>query len=140
MIERWTVPLKDVGKTPEERMVQFFAEAQDQGARRDDFLAAWKHGVALAGKQYFKITAASIEAAKDKNQLQPDYTMIQDAIGRVSAGQGAFLAALYSFYNGDDGQKLLAAAGYPNISDLAGKLDPEYAEVIAALFLNYHGW
>lgn len=140
MIERRTIPLKHANKTEKERMADFFAEAQDQAARRDDFLNAWKRGVSLAGEQYFKITAPSVEAANDKNQLRPDYAMIQNAIGRVSAGQGAFLAALYGFYNGDDGQKLLAAAGYPNISDLAGKLDPEYAEVIAALFLNYQGW
>lgn len=140
MIERWNEPLKIVNLTMEERTRLFFSEARSQSVRRECFLVAWKCGVQLAGEQYFNITAASIEAANDKNQLQPDYRLIQEAIGRVSAGQGAFLAALYSFYNGDDGQKLLAVAGYPNISDLAGKLDPEYAEVIAALFLNYHGW
>lgn len=134
------IPIQSVLQTPEERMRAFFSEARSQSVRRDNFLLAWKCGVELAGEQYFKITAESVEAANDKGQLQPDWDVIQDAIGRISAGQGAFLAAMYSFYNPDDGQKLLAAAGYPNLADLASKLDPDYAEVIAALFLNYHGW
>lgn len=134
------VPIKSVSQTPEERMRDFFSEARSQGARRENFLVAWKSGVQLAGEAYFNITAESVEAAHDKGQLQPNWEVIQDAIGRISAGQGAFLAAMYSFYNPDDGQKLLEAAGYPNLADLASKLDPEYAEVIAALFLNYHGW
>jgi hypothetical protein len=138
--ERRTIPLKTVSLTMEERTRLFFSEANSQSARRENFLVGWKCGIQLAGETYFKITAESVDAAHDKWQLQPDYEMIQDAIGRISAGQGAFLAAMYSFYNPDDGQKLLTAAGYPNLADLASKLDPEQSEVIAALFLNYGGW
>lgn len=138
--ERWTIPTKIVNLTEKERMQQFFSEALSHDARRKNFLLAWKSGVLLAGEQYFNITAESVEAAHDKWQLKPNWEVIQNSIGCISAGQGALLAAMYSFYNPDDGQKLLAAAGYPNLADLASKLDPEYAEVIAALFLNYHGW
>src|SRR4030067_241399 len=133
---RWTIPLADVDKTREKRMADFCSESLDYDARRQAFLEAWKFGVRLAGEAYFKITAESIEAANNKWQMQPDLLAIQDAIGRISAGQGAFLAAMYSFFNADDGQKLLTAAGYPNIADLAGKLEGEHAEVIAALFLH----
>jgi hypothetical protein len=45
-----------------------------------------------------------------------------------------------SFYNAQWGQKLLTEAGFPNICDIASKLDSEHAEVIAELFLTYSGW
>ena len=52
----------------------------------------------------------------------------------------AQLAALCSFFNSDWGQGLLVRAGYHNLCDLAGKLDPERAGIIAELFLSYDGW
>lgn len=130
----------DTGLSESEMREQLSRAAIDHARRRQEFLAAWKRGIALAGEQYFRVTAPSLEGATDKNQLQPDWDRIKDAIGLVSGGQGAFLAALYSFYNGEDGQRLLVAAGYPTLADLAAKLDPEHADVIAALFVNYQGW
>jgi hypothetical protein len=117
------------------------AEARaDAIARPPRFLAAWKRGVKLAGAQYFHVRAISVEAATDKNELKPNRQAIQDAIDEISRGQGAFLAAMYSFYNCNDGQELLIQAGYPNICDLAAKLDKDHAEIISELFLSYAGW
>lgn len=113
------------------------ADARTRPAR---FLAAWKRGVLLAGPRYFNATAESVQAATHKNQLRPDFALIDSAIGGISRGEGAFLAAMYSFFNSEDGQVLLKAAGFPNICDLAAKLDKDQAEVIAELFVSYHGW
>jgi hypothetical protein len=115
------------------------AEA-DAIQRPGRFLAAWKRGVEIAGTHYFRIEAESVAAAADKNQLRPNMRAIRSALGVISRGEGAFLAAMYSFFNADDGQKLLIEAGFPNICDLAAKLDKERAEVIAELFLSYAGW
>lgn len=121
---------------------------EDSRAREIIFLNAWKRGVKLAGPHYFKNTLptpgagplADVENATSKWQLCPDLQMIRRAIGGVSRGEGAFLAAMYSFYNAKDGQQLLKRAGYPNICDLAAKLDSRRAGIIAELFLNYPGW
>lgn len=110
----------------------------DQRAER--FLVAWKRGVVLAGESYFLVETPSVAEASHRNQLRPNYALVEDAVGRVSSGQGAFLAAMYSFFNAEDGQRLLARAGYPNICDLAAKLEGEHAVIVAELFINYHGW
>jgi len=104
------------------------------------FLAAWQEGVRLAGKRYFRITAPSVEQATDIDQLRPNDEEIEDAIGVISSGEAVFLAAMVSFFNAELGQGLLQKCGYPNISDLASKLDEPRARVIAELFVNYHGW
>lgn len=114
--------------------------SNDANERAERFLVAWKRGVALAGESYFLVETPNVAEATHRDQLRPNYALVEDAIGRVSAGQGAFLAAMYSFFNAEDGQRLLARAGYSNICDLAAKLERAHADVIAELFLNYHGW
>jgi len=115
-------------------------DSNDSDQRAERFLAAWKRGVAFAGESYFLVETPSVAEASHRNQLRPNYALVEDAVGRVSSGQGAFLAAMYSFFNAEDGQRLLARAGYPNLCDLAAKLEGEHAEIVAELFLNYHGW
>ncbi|GAB4361019.1 MAG: hypothetical protein Kow006_31410 [Gammaproteobacteria bacterium] len=117
-----------------------FHELDDYTHRERRFLAAWKRGVALAGESYFHVTSASVAEAINKNQLRPDWQRIEHAIGVISRGEAAFLAAMYSFFNAEDGQALLVRAGFPNLCDVASKLDPHRAEVIAELFLTYPGW
>lgn len=104
------------------------------------FLAAWKRGVRLAGEHYFRREAPTVDAATHKHQLAPDGELIEASLGGRSRGQAAFLAAMCSFYDATWGQTLLVRAGYPNLCDLAAKLESPYADVIAELFLNYPGW
>lgn len=101
------------------------------------FLAAWKRGVKLAGEDYF-IVIGTVDDATDKNQLRPNYEVIDRALSCVSGGEAIFLAALYSFYNAYDGQRYLEQVNNPNITDLAC-LDREHVEIISELFLNYTG-
>ncbi|HSH28982.1 MAG TPA: hypothetical protein VK971_03655 [Thiohalobacter sp.] len=112
----------------------------DYRIREERFLAAWKRGIHLIGPQLFLVRAASVEAATDKNELRPDSELIEDSIHVISRGQAAFLGAMCSFFNPDWGQKLLSEIGFPNLCDIAAKLDREHAEVIAELFLTYSGW
>lgn len=108
--------------------------------REQRFLDAWKRGVRLAGENYFKLEAPTVETATHKNQLAPDCELVEASIGGRSRGQAAFLAAMCSFYDAEWGQSLLVRAGYPNLCDLASKLDPPHAGIVAELFLNYPGW
>lgn len=112
----------------------------DYRVRSQRFLVAWKRGIVLIGPRFFDADASSFESAADKNDLRPDWNYIEESIGVLSRGEAAFLASMCSFYNAEWGQKLLTDAGFSNICDIASKLDPEQAEVIAELFRTYSGW
>lgn len=113
---------------------------QDLREREKRFLDAWKRGVHMAGKTCFKLKVPAIDDATHKSQLEPDWSYIEETLTARSHGEAAFLAAMCSFYNAEWGQILLVRAGYPNLCDLAAKLDEPHAAVIAELFLNYPGW
>lgn len=59
-----------------------------------------------------------IDSATHKDQLTPNYEAIRKNIGVLSAGERTFLAALYVFYNADDGQKLLEGMNCPTMHDI----------------------
>ncbi len=102
------------------------------------FLAAWKEAIEMAGEEYFKLQC-NVDEATDKNQLCPNFDMIKNSLFRLSTGQAQFLAALYSFYNDQDGQKLLEALNRPNHLDLCF-LDDDRLDIITRLLLSYNGW
>lgn len=129
---------KNKGMTEAEAL-QKMAEVRELEAQKPTrFLAAWKRGVKLAGGNYFKLQT-HIDKATDKKQLQPDYDLIRHSLKAISTGQAHFLALMYSFYNSEDGQKMLEVIGRPNIAD-ATHLDDEQIEIIIELMKNYQGW
>ena len=104
------------------------------------FFAAWKRAVALAGVTYFGAgTKTALERATKKWDLTPNLEHISDAFGVLSSGERVFLAALVSFYNSEDGGRLLKRVGVEGLADLGG-LDLQRRTLIAALILNYSGW
>jgi hypothetical protein len=104
------------------------------------FFDAWKRGAALAGTHLFGCgTRANLEHATSAWDLCPKVQLIDDAIGVMSSGEKRFLAALVSFYNAEDGGRLLERIGVRGLADLGG-LDLKRRAVIAALLLNYTGW
>jgi hypothetical protein len=112
----------------------------DYRVRAQRFLEAWKRGVTLIGTRFFEIKTSSVGSATDKNQLRPNWDQVEESIGVLSRGEAAFLGAMCSFYNAEWGQRLLQDAGFPNICDIASKLDREHAEIVAELLLTYSGW
>lgn len=104
------------------------------------FFCAWQRGAELAGADYFgKGTEQALKVAIDKWELRPDMARIAKAMRFMSPGQRTFIAAMTSFYNSEEGGKLLRRAGFEGLSDLGG-LDLERRKVIAALLLNYVGF
>lgn len=104
------------------------------------FFDAWKNGVALAGTRLFGGgLRADLEHATSVWDLCPKVQLIDDAIGVMSSGEKRFLAALVSFYNAEDGGRLLERVGVRGLADFGG-LDLKRRTVIAALLLNYTGW
>jgi len=104
------------------------------------FLVAWKNGVALAGTRLFGDDShADLKHATSVWDLCPKVQLIDDAIGVMSSGEKRFLAALVSFYNAEDGGRLLERIGVRGLADLGG-LNLKRRTVIATLLLNYTGW
>ena len=103
------------------------------------FFDAWKNGVALAGTRFFGGMHSDLEHATSVWDLCPKVQLIDDAIGVMSSGEKRFLAALVSFYNAEDGGRLLERIGVRGLADFGG-LDLKRRTVIAALLLNYTGW
>lgn len=104
------------------------------------FFHAWKRGVELSGTHLFGSgTHANLEQAASVWDLRPKVELIEQAIGPMSSGQKVFIAALVSFYNAEDGGRLLQHIGVRGLADLGG-LDLKRRAVIAALIMNYSGW
>lgn len=115
------------------------ANLQSTAGAPERFLAAWKKGVELAGENYFKLKCP-LEQAKEKWDLCPNYELIAKVIGKISHGQAAMLGLMHSFYDSEEGQKLLKEANVENFVDALRLLSEEAKEVIAKLWMNYQGW
>lgn len=104
------------------------------------FLSVWKRGVALAGSHLFGPgPEADPELAQTKWDLCPKVQLIGRAMRSMRPLEQLFLAGLVSFYNAEDGGRLLKRAKFRGLIDLA-PLDLPRRAVIAGLILNYTGW
>ncbi|WP_077278817.1 hypothetical protein [Thioalkalivibrio denitrificans] len=106
------------------------------------FLEAWKHGVRLAGPEYFNVLVPDVDAATDKNQRRPNREAIEAVIDALGSGESVFLDSMYSFYNSEVRHMLLESLDRKmvNICDIAAALDGERKEVIGDLLRYYPGW
>lgn len=128
-----TLPMNDLDKAIAES--GYFAEIAPKR-----FLTAWKEAVLLAGPSYFRQpVGGEIEAIQTKDELAPNYEVIKHALGALSPAEGLFLAALYSFYDSEEGSAMLKQCGVNGLPDL-GRLDLARRRVIAELIVNYCGW
>lgn len=101
------------------------------------FLQAWLRGVEIAGTHWFCDNGAAVTSKWDR---RPDFDLIQSSLGVLSSGEAAFLAAMYSFYNPDEGGKMLAQLGLNGPGALSAVLDEPRRRVIADLAVSYAGW
>lgn len=106
----------------------------------DLFVLAWKKGIQKVGTECFNIKASSLDSAKKKWQLEPNYEFIQTAIGGYSHGKQVLLGLMYSFFDAEYGQKLLEKAQTPNFIQARSILDKESLEMISQLWLYHTGW
>lgn len=106
----------------------------------DLFVLAWKKGIQKVGTECFNIKASSLDAAKKKWQLEPNYEFIKTAIGGYSHGKQVLIGLMYSFFDAEYGQKLLEKAQTPNFVQARSILDKETLEIISQLWLYHTGW
>ena len=106
----------------------------------DLFVLAWKRGIHKVGKECFNIKSSSLDSAKKKWQLEPNYEFIQNSSGGYSHGKQVLLGLMYSFFDVECGQKLLEKAQTPNFVQARSILDKESLEIISQLWLYHTGW
>lgn len=106
----------------------------------DLFVLAWKKGIQKVGAECFDIKASSLDSAKKKWQLEPNYEFIQNAIGGYSHGKQVLIGLMYSYFDAECGQKLLEKAQTPNFVRARSVLDKEAIEIISQLWLYHTGW
>lgn len=141
-IQRLTDKLEqEIKKNPNAKYLDEHYMAFDEARVKSImFLDAWKKGITKVGTEFFDIKADSVDAATDKSQLQPNFKLIQQAIGGCSHGQQVMLGLMCSFYNPEDGQKLLEKSNTANFVDALNILDSEGRSIISQLWLTHNGW
>lgn len=107
---------------------------------KDKFLSAWKKGIRKVGAEFFTIKSDNIDSATDKWDLIPNFEFIKESLGGYSHGIQVLLGLMYSFYDSEEGQKLLEQCNTPNLVDAQVVLDLEGQEIIAELWSNHTGW
>ena len=114
------------------------------------FVAAWVQGVKIIGQQYFECKKPmfgdvatepkTLDHVTDKNQLVPNWELIEKNIYAISGGEAALLAVMCSFYNSEWGGKMMQELGLQGMADLSAKLDLKSNQVVADLLVSYTGW
>lgn len=100
------------------------------------FFDAWMRGIELAGTQFFRFPVSG--EIRGKDDVPPDFDMVECGMEYLSSGERAFLAAMYSFYNAAAAQRLYNAVLVPG--EVAALLDEPRRRVIADLLVSYTGW
>lgn len=138
MIEKLNQAMKNnPNPAPMDEAWQFFHQPK---VKSIIFLEAWKQGINKVGAEFFDIKADTVDTATDKLQLQPNFKFIKEAIGGYSHGKQVLLGLMYSFYNPEDGQKILEQSNTANFVDALNVLDDEGRKIISQLWLNHSGW
>jgi len=104
------------------------------------FLSAWKTGVLISGPSLFGCQANAPDSAVTWRQLTPKLDVMRKAIPNKSQTDAAFIGILASFYNAEEGQKMLNKAGCSAFGHALSVLDKKRIDVIAALMINFGGW
>lgn len=113
------------------------------------FLDAWKAAVRAAGPEYFlgpervmAPTEDEIAAARSRDELRPNTTVIREILPVLSEGEVWFLLTLVGLFNGELAAELAAEIGRPEIfrpDQIAGK-DLRRRAIVSELTLTYTGW
>jgi hypothetical protein len=125
----------------QQNLVEMQLQLSDNAEER--FLAAWKRGIKLAGRDLFHIKAVDLASADSKEKLPPNWEAVEAYIrGACSDAERLFLMEMCSFYNNEWMEEQKAAIELPRSSfcRAAYSLDEERGNVLADLLTAYRGW
>jgi len=104
------------------------------------FMEAWIAAVKMIGFSFFHGPVNSPEEASHWRRLSPDLTLLRKSVANRCQQDAVFAAAVISFYNAEEGQKLLNKTGCHAFGSLASLLNEKQRLIVATLFNNYTGW
>lgn len=104
------------------------------------FLDVWRDGVQIAGAGLFGCQVAHPREAAHWRQLTPKLDVMRRELPNRGQVDAVFAAALASFFNPEEGQKLMARAGCHGFGGLAVLLDARRRSLLACLLANFRGW
>lgn len=107
--------------------------------RDEQFLDAWKAGVIHAGEKLFGCQARTPSNATHWHQLTPILPDMRKTLPNRSRADAAFIGAMASFFNAEEGQKLLTKAGC-TFGDVVTVLTPKQRSIIAMLMIHFKAW
>lgn len=104
------------------------------------FLDAWKRAIEASGAPGLFYGGGMTEQTNNLNMLAPRTPEIHKKITSFPKSRGAFLAAMVSFYNPEEGAKLSKKVGGNGLGDLAMVLPTTQRTIIADLLIFHNGW
>ncbi|MCU7845338.1 MAG: hypothetical protein KZQ93_16025 [Candidatus Thiodiazotropha sp. (ex Monitilora ramsayi)] len=106
----------------------------------DAFLDTWKRGIVASGAPGLFYGAGLHDQISERDRLAPKTPEINKKITSFPKSRAAFIAALVSFHNSEEGAKLAKKVGCNGFGDLALSLDSTQRSIIADLLIFYKGW
>jgi len=105
------------------------------------FLAAWIQAIERIGPEYFECKGIdNFKEATDRDQIRPDWDAIEQRINVCSIGEGIFIGAVMSFFNGKWGAGICNCFGCHGIGDAANRLELGELEIVIELMSSHTGW
>ena len=104
------------------------------------FLTAWKRGVVASGTPSLFYSGDMVDRVNHLHRLAPKTKDIAKKISLYPKSQAAFLAALVSFYNPEEGAKLAKKVGCNGLGDISLNLSMEQRFILADLLIHHAGW
>lgn len=103
------------------------------------FFEAWRDGVILAGPIFFG--QKTPDTAINKNDLRPDFQMIERALPSMGTGEAQFMSALVSFFDPQKGELLSSRLKTEkSLCGLTIGIDATGKRILARLLTSYCGW
>lgn len=104
------------------------------------FLTAWKRGVMASGTPSLFYNGDMLDRTAHLHRLAPKTKDIAKRISSYPKSQAAFLAALVSFYNPEEGARLAKKVGCNGLGDISLNLSTEQRFILADLLIHHAGW
>lgn len=106
---------------------------------KENFHSAWRDAVTLTN-EWAGPFFGDVLQSKTRDDLCPRWAVINKAFDDLSQGEQTYVAALYSFYDPEEGQGLLIRAEVENFLEVFLILDQERKDALLRLIKFYYPW
>jgi hypothetical protein len=114
-------------------------EKKRESNYKENFHSTWRDAVALTN-EWADPFFGDVLQSKSRDDLCPRWAEINEAFDDLSHGEQTYVAALYSFYDPEEGQGLLIRAEVENFLEVFLILDQERKDALLRLIKFYYPW